>query len=90
LTVERREHQAVLSVSDQGIGIPAAAQEHLFDRFYRAPNTETWRIGGMGIGLSVVREIVRLHGGTVSVDSQEGVGTTFTVCLPLRREILPR
>ena len=83
VTVERREQQAVLSVSDQGIGIPAAAQEHLFDRFYRAPNTETWRISGMGIGLSVVREIVCLHGGTVSVDSQEGVGTTFTVCLPL-------
>lgn len=83
VTVECREQQAVLSVSDQGIGIPAAAQEHLFNRFYRAPNAETWGISGMGIGLFVVREIVRLHGGTVAVDSHEGVGTTFTVCLPL-------
>ena len=55
----------------------------LFRRFYRAPNADPRHISGMGIGLYVVKEIVELHGGTMQVESQEGVGSTFKICLPL-------
>lgn len=81
--------QAVVRVSDRGIGIPAAALPHLFEQFYRAPNVDTRSISGMGIGLHVIREIVAQHGGDVSVESVEGQGATFTVRLPLARAPLP-
>jgi PAS domain S-box-containing protein len=81
--VEKCGEQACLSVSDQGIGIPHAALEHLFNRFYRAGNVDPDRISGVGIGLFVVKEIVTLHGGTVGVESVEGQGSRFTICLPL-------
>ncbi|NTU80023.1 MAG: PAS domain-containing sensor histidine kinase, partial [Chloroflexales bacterium] len=74
---------AVLTVTDQGIGIPAEALPRLFTRYYRAPNTAKARIAGLGIGLFVVKEIVERHGGTISVASVEGQGSTFTVTLPL-------
>jgi PAS domain S-box-containing protein len=81
--VEQRDHMACVAVSDQGIGIPQHALPQLFQRFYRATNAEGGGIGGLGIGLYVVKEIVTLHGGTVTVDSAEDVGSTFTICLPL-------
>jgi signal transduction histidine kinase len=74
---------ARISVTDQGIGIADSAIPHLFDRFYRAESVESRRIGGVGLGLFVVREIVLLHGGHVEVTSREGSGSTFTVLLPL-------
>lgn len=73
---------AMLSVSDQGIGIPEAALPHLFSRFYRAPNADAWHFSGMGIGLYIAQEIIRLHEGEIQVSSEEGKGSTFTVCLP--------
>jgi PAS domain S-box-containing protein len=81
--VVRRDDLACVAVSDHGIGIPAAALPQLFRRFYRAPNAEVHNIGGMGIGLYVVKQIVELHRGAIDVASQEGVGSTFTICLPL-------
>jgi len=84
IEVERRADQACVIVRDEGIGIPAAALSNLFRRFYRAPNVDAHRISGMGVGLFVVKEIVHLHGGKITVESQENVGSTFTVCLPLR------
>lgn len=81
--LDRDGNNASVRVSDQGIGIPAAAQPQLFRRFYRAPNADAQHISGMGIGLYVVKEIVELHGGTVDVASQEGQGSTFTIRLPL-------
>jgi signal transduction histidine kinase len=80
--VTRQMEQVCLSVSDQGIGIPPSAQDRLFERFYRAANVDSNKFGGLGIGLYVVKEITTLHGGTVSVQSVEGVGSTFTVCFP--------
>lgn len=74
----------LLEVQDQGIGIPVEAQAHLFEPYYRSSNTGS-AIGGFGLGLYVVREIVVRHGGRVEVDSREGQGTTFRVHLPLRR-----
>lgn len=72
-----------LVVRDQGIGIPKEALPHLFERFYRAANVEAQHLSGIGIGLFVVREVVTLHGGDVSVASG-GEGTIFTVRLPLQ------
>ncbi|HEX6506522.1 MAG TPA: PAS domain-containing sensor histidine kinase, partial [Chloroflexota bacterium] len=69
-------------VRDQGIGIPAKDLPHIFERFFRASNV-VGQIAGVGIGLSGVRQIVEQHGGSIAAESQEGIGTTFTVRLPL-------
>lgn len=74
--------QASIAVADQGVGIPADAMPHLFERFYRVGSAATTHMIGMGIGLFVVHEIVTLHGGTITVASTEAVGSTFTVSLP--------
>ncbi|GAC1338248.1 MAG: hypothetical protein NVSMB29_03770 [Candidatus Dormibacteria bacterium] len=75
--------EAVLSVHDDGPGIPAADQPHLFERFYRGEKTRSRDEGGSGLGLAIVAGLVRAMGGSVSVSSREGEGTTFTVRLPL-------
>lgn len=59
------------------------ARDKLFQRFYRADNTDDLHIDGLGVGLYLVHQIVTLHGGTIKVDSQEGIGSTFTVGLPI-------
>jgi signal transduction histidine kinase len=81
--VARTASEVAVSVTDHGIGIPADAVPHLFERFYRAPPVRSEHISGMGIGLYVVGEVVALHGGVVTVSSTEGVGSTFTVRLPI-------
>ncbi|HEX5689373.1 MAG TPA: PAS domain S-box protein, partial [Roseiflexaceae bacterium] len=81
---------ACVAVSDQGIGIPLEAQARLFTRFYRASNVNPQQISGMGIGLYVVKEIVTLHGGSVTVDSVEDQGSAFTICLPLIEQAAER
>ncbi|MBA3413872.1 MAG: HAMP domain-containing histidine kinase, partial [Chloroflexia bacterium] len=73
---------AEIAVRDRGIGIPATDLPRLFERFFRGSNVSD-QIGGSGIGLAGVHLIVTQHGGTVSVDSTEGEGSTFTVRLPL-------
>jgi signal transduction histidine kinase len=83
IVVEQQAAGVALTVSDQGIGIPAEALPRLFTPYYRAPNTAAAQIAGLGIGLFVVREIVERHGGAISVASVEGQGSTFTVRLPL-------
>lgn len=83
--VERREAKVCIMVTDQGIGIPAHALPHLYSRFYRAPNVGP-NISGMGIGLYVVKEIVALHQGTITIESSEGQGSSFCVCLPAAGE----
>ncbi len=72
-------------MQDSGIGIPAAALPHLFERFYRVTEGAAAEIQGIGVGLAVVHEIVTLHAGTITVESTEGVGSTFTVVLPHAR-----
>jgi signal transduction histidine kinase/integral membrane sensor domain MASE1 len=83
VTIARQADQVRIAVQDQGMGIPADALSNLFQRFYRAANAEAQHISGMGIGLYVVKEIMALHGGGVSVESTEGAGSTFTVWLPV-------
>jgi signal transduction histidine kinase len=80
--VEQKGERTCLAVTDQGIGIPEEAQSRLFQRYYRASNASTHSIRGIGVGLYVVKEIVTLHGGTVEVQSADGAGSTFTICIP--------
>lgn len=76
------KERVVLAVEDTGIGIPASALPEVFDRFYQVDAKPTGRAGGTGIGLALVRELVQLHGGEVTVQSEIGVGTRFEVRLP--------
>lgn len=74
------DHVTILfSVKDTGIGIPVEMQEAVFDRFLQAEPGTTRRFGGTGLGLSIVKQIANLQNGKVSVDSKEGIGTTFNV-----------
>lgn len=77
------ETEAIFSVEDSGIGIPLADQERLFYSFYRAKNVGI--IPGTGLGLSIVKKCVDLHGGEIALTSEEGVGSTFTVRLPIAK-----
>ena len=76
---------AEISVSDQGIGIPARDRERIFERFYRVDPARSRATGGTGLGLAIVKHVTAAHGGNVTVWSQEGVGSTFTLRLPLRQ-----
>ena len=89
MTVTENEEGVSVSVSDSGAGIPAVDVPRIFERFYQAGSRETRRTTGTGIGLSLVKEFVELHGGTVSVESVEGQGTTFVVRLLKGKEHLP-
>jgi PAS domain S-box-containing protein len=80
---------AELSVSDTGVGIRPEEQARLFERFHRVTGAELRSYEGSGIGLALVAELTALHGGTVGVDSTPGVGTTFTVCIPVGTGHLP-
>jgi signal transduction histidine kinase/DNA-binding response OmpR family regulator len=80
---------AEVRVSDTGIGIPAQELPKLFERFHRVEGAQGRSFEGSGIGLALVQELVRLHGGRISVDSTVGRGTTFTVALPFGTRHLP-
>ncbi len=71
-----------ITVRDEGIGIPERDHERIFERFYRVESTRSATAGGTGLGLSIVRHVVGNHEGSVQVDSEEGLGTTFTLRLP--------
>ena len=78
------DHQYfTVEVSDSGIGIPQESIEHIYERFYRVDKSHSREIGGTGLGLAITRSAILMHRGSVNVTSEEGVGTTFTVKLPL-------
>jgi signal transduction histidine kinase len=77
-------------VADTGIGIPAAEQKRLFERFYRAESANRLAIPGTGLGLTISKAIAEAHGGSISVASEEGRGTTFSVIFPLAGDALAR
>ena len=79
-------NEAILTVSDTGIGIPEADLPHIFDRFYRVDKARSREAGGTGLGLSIVRDTVLLHGGTITTEKNEGPGMTFRVTFPAYHE----
>jgi signal transduction histidine kinase len=80
--VAARDETAVVTVADTGVGIPEAEQSRLFERFFRASSARSGQIPGSGLGLSIVKTLVELHGGSIGVDSNVGQGTTVRVALP--------
>lgn len=83
VTLEIAENVARIVVSDTGIGIDPADQPHVFEKFYRASSATTAEIPGTGLGLAIAREVARVHGGDIRLESDLGNGSTFTITLPL-------
>jgi signal transduction histidine kinase len=84
--VARDRRNVLLSVQDTGMGIAKEDIPRVFSRFWRSDASREREAGGLGVGLSLTKEIVDRHNGTISVDSEEGVGTTFTLHIPLARK----
>jgi len=84
VTTGEEDGQAIVTVTDTGPGIPAADQGRVFERFYRTATATRQEIPGTGLGLAIAKAIVEAHNGSITVDSAEGLGSTFTVRLPLR------
>jgi signal transduction histidine kinase len=78
-----RDGRLALSVEDEGIGIPREEQARIFEKFYRAGRSETQGRRGSGVGLALVRHVAEAHGGEVTVESQPGAGSRFTLWLPV-------
>ncbi|WP_425430124.1 sensor histidine kinase [Cystobacter ferrugineus] len=83
VTLAQRGAEALVSVSDRGIGIPVDQQTHLFERFFRARNAPISGFGGLGLGLYICRHLVERHGGRIWVESEPGLGSTFRFTLPV-------
>jgi heavy metal sensor kinase len=86
LALTRQNGNAEIVVRDTGVGIPEQDRQRVFDRFYRVDKARSRALGGAGLGLSIVRWIVEVHGGEIHIDSVPGRGSTFTVDLPLSVE----
>lgn len=89
LSYEQTPSHAVIVIEDTGIGIPPHHLPLIFERFYRTDKARSRKEGGSGLGLSIVKFIVDLHGGSIQVRSQVNLGTTFTILLPLEKEKHP-
>lgn len=81
--LSQRGKDVVLKIEDRGIGMHKESIKHIFEKFYRAEDTLTAETKGYGLGLSIVKNLVELNGGTISVNSQKGKGSTFTVTFPI-------
>jgi signal transduction histidine kinase len=83
LSLEEENDFVTIKVHDSGYGIPASDLPHIFERFYRVRNNGHDDIEGNGLGLAIVKSIIEQHGGSVSVESEVGNGSCFTISLPL-------
>jgi signal transduction histidine kinase len=82
IRVSRSDDRVRIEVADEGLGISADDQQHLFDEFFRSTNPDAFSQPGTGLGLSIVKRIVERHDGDIAVSSELGCGSTFTVTLP--------
>lgn len=90
LVVEGSESEVRIDVQDTGVGIAAEQLPHIFEKFFQANNQAYAAVKGTGLGLAIAREIVEAHGGTISVESTLGRGTTFSITLPVRAVVTRR
>jgi two-component system, OmpR family, phosphate regulon sensor histidine kinase PhoR len=82
INIEEQENNIVLQMTDNGIGIPAAYKDKVFDKFFRIPHGDTHNAKGYGLGLSYVSHVIKKHKGTIGLESETGKGTTFIITLP--------
>jgi signal transduction histidine kinase len=93
LTIGPSEGGVRMEVRDTGAGISAEQLPHIFEKFYQADNQGSARAAGSGLGLAIAKQIVDAHGGTISCESKPGIGTCFTITLPVhatRRHVAPQ
>ena len=83
VSLSRQEDNAILRVTDTGVGIPAESLDHVFERFYRVDKARSRQTGGSGLGLAIVRNMVERNHGAITVESTPGQGSTFTVSFPI-------
>ena len=83
LDVTKDENNVIIEISDTGIGIASDELYKIFDRFYRVDKARARETGGTGLGLSIALTAVELHGGNIHVESEEGVGSTFRIIIPI-------
>ena len=83
VTVDRIDENAIVSVKDTGVGIPPDSVTHVFERFYRVDKARSRKSGGSGLGLSIVRNMIERNGGSITVESTVGEGSTFTLSFPV-------
>ena len=86
LRVRKEQHAAVFQVEDTGIGIPASAQSLLFEKFQQLESARQREYQGTGLGLALTKQLVELHGGSIKVTSEVGVGSVFTIRIPIQRQ----
>jgi signal transduction histidine kinase len=91
LTVTRQAEDIGMQVRDTGAGIPEEQLPHIFEKFYQADTHTPTALRGAGLGLAIAKSIVTAHGGSIGVESTVGVGTVFTIRLPIRviRRVIP-
>src|SRR3989344_4759931 len=90
VTLSREGNFATVSVADTGVGIPTEENKRVFSKFFRASNVIRMETEGTGLGLFIAKNIIRRHGGDISFVSKVGNGTTFTLALPLKKELVPK
>ncbi|MBU0727709.1 PAS domain-containing sensor histidine kinase, partial [Patescibacteria group bacterium] len=86
VTIKKRNGFAVIEIADQGVGIPKAKIDEIFDKFIQVKNIDTRYKGGAGLGLFISKRIIELHGGIIEATSQKSKGAVFTIQLPLKQE----
>ena len=87
ISLSSTKESALISVRDYGVGIASTHQKHIFDRFYRVHDSSNTTFKGLGMGLYIAHDIVKRHGGDITVESEEGKGSTFIVSLPLEKQV---
>ena len=90
VSARRQKDSIVVAVADCGIGIGKKDSERIFDKFFRSPLPDGRKIPGSGIGLTLVKEIIEAHAGTIAVESEIGRGSTFTLSFPLSNDSTKR
>ncbi|WEZ08855.1 cell wall metabolism sensor histidine kinase WalK [Priestia flexa] len=85
-SIEQHTHEIVVSIKDQGMGIPKSNLFKIFERFYRVDKARTRKLGGTGLGLAIAKEIIEAHDGRIWAESKEGVGTSIYFTLPIESE----